>query len=231
MWWLEWGWPWHQVVLQPGAYTANARIKKINTTAGAEWIEVKVDIGGNQDSVRLETGDQPLGVYAYSPNLSFEVTQPNTPVRFQIANTESTLKQGYHFDAFLIRRGQFRPYGQSCPSSLGALRLTGSPPLLGEVMRTRVDNVPTVAVFALGGQALNIDLTPLGMPTCRWLATTDVLAPVAAIGGVAALSVPVPAVNFLRGRSVYLQAFCPDQGINRLGVVSSNGGEARVSPQ
>lgn len=226
VWWVEWGYPWRDVVLQPGVYTANVRLKKLSAL-GADWLDLKVDVGGTITTARLQAGDQIVGQYVYTPNLSFSVQQANTLVKFQLANTTGTQKRDYHIDAFLIRSGQFENYGTGCPSSLGALAIAGGPPTAGGQLALRTANVPSVAALMVSPTQVDVDLSFLGMTGCRLLQNFDLSLPMAVTANVAEVSLPVPPIG-LFGRALFLQTLVVDPGQNALSLVTSNGGKAVV---
>jgi hypothetical protein len=231
VWWLEFM-P-LSVSLPPGLYTANVRLKKIGSASGASDVDLEVRLPAGSSRVTL-TGieaSQALGTYVHTPDVIFTVNQGDTP-DFWFGNTQSTYKSGYHFDALIVRRGSFIPYGTGCRSSLGEVALSGTTPVIGEPYTQRVRNVPAAGgALAFGAASAQVDLTGVGMPGCTMWASFDAIAPlVAGPGGIAEFSLLVPVNVALAGSELFSQALVFDPGINALGIAASNGARARISP-
>ncbi|HEX5052205.1 MAG TPA: hypothetical protein VFZ65_10565 [Planctomycetota bacterium] len=104
--------------------------------------------------------------------------------------------------------------------------LTGWTPVLGEGLPLEVRNVPTTPAIALtmvgfGQQA--IDLGFLGASGCSLLNTFDVSFPVVLPSAIATIDVDIPANPQLIGAQLFVQSAVLSEGINALGIVTSNG--------
>ncbi|MBK8979999.1 MAG: hypothetical protein IPM29_29215 [Planctomycetes bacterium] len=228
VWWLFWESPTY--TLQPGTYTANVRAKKTVSTAGAYPIDLQIDIGGNVTQVTWAVADQTLNTFVVTPDLTFDITQPNTQVVFRFNNTNTAFqKTNYRFDAFYLRRGSFGYEGTACASSLGTVRMRGAPPQLGRVHRVEIGNAPGIALLIYGVTPQSIDLTAIGMPGCSLYTNVSFSVPLQAQNGTAVSELTMPSIPALAGQTFLNQAVVVDPAANALGLASSQRGRARFS--
>ncbi|MEZ5988004.1 MAG: hypothetical protein R3F30_02530 [Planctomycetota bacterium] len=234
--WMEfksyYGWnsnqPVHHMVLQPGTYTINWRVQV--PTSGAQPIDMIYNINSTGNVTRTwATAEQVAGQWQLTPNVSFTITQKDTPVRFIFRNIASTSKSGFAFDSFMVRAGAFDVSGTACKSSLGDVLIDGNVPQLGEPFTTTVTGVPQVAVFFIGAQATSVDMSPAGMTGCTLYTLPMALFPATAAANVAALTIPVPNDTTLLGAAWYQQAFVLDAQANNFGGALSTVGKALIA--
>jgi hypothetical protein len=133
------------------------------------------------------------------------------------------------------------PYGAGCAGSAGmpVLRArAGSLPVLGSAFALELANVPgPLTAFVLGtsdqqwnGQPLPLDLSSVGMPGCRLLASADAtLFAVTAAGG-ATCTLSIPSATAFAGLRFFAQGFALDPSANALGVVASDAGAGVLGP-
>jgi hypothetical protein len=129
------------------------------------------------------------------------------------------------------------PYGGGCgggPLSLGAV--SGSLPIIGRDLRTRIDNVAGPLAIgivgfsdtAYGAYALPLQLGGFGMPQCSLYADPLLSFLLLPTSGSADWNFAIPAVTEAIGLRFYQQAFAVETTANATGVVSSNGGAALI---
>ncbi|MBI5852658.1 MAG: hypothetical protein HZB39_16725 [Planctomycetes bacterium] len=130
-------------------------------------------------------------------------------------------------------------FGAACRGSNGNTPLLDSSdrPWLGETFDVVLGGLPAAGpVFILiglsatnwGAIALPFDLGAIGMTGC-WL-HVDPLVQVglAAAGGQASFSLPIPVDVALGGASVYYQGLAADAAANAFGAISTNAGDVRI---
>ncbi|MCA8969902.1 MAG: hypothetical protein KDC95_08975 [Planctomycetes bacterium] len=231
--WMEhksfYGWsasdPKHDLVLQPGVYTFNYRIF---VPASGLWdLDLLHNINAAGFNTRTwTTAEQKTGAWQLSPNVSFKVTQANTGLRFIFRNIQTGSKFGYQLDSFMLRRGAFDVSGTSCKSSAGDVHLSGNVPQLGENFTIEVTGVPSVCVSFIGAQSVSIDLTNAGAGGCTLYTLPLTTFGLAATGGVATRTFPVPNSTSLLGAQWYEQVAVLDASANALGIATSELGTA-----
>jgi hypothetical protein len=132
-------------------------------------------------------------------------------------------------------------FGAGCAGSAGtpSVRLVTpfERPWIGGTFGLELANLPPGRAAAMllgasrtrwGSVTLPLDLTPYGMAGCSLHASPELFTPVPNLGGTAAWTLGVPNLPALVGQRFYNQGFVLDPGANRLGVTSSNAGEATV---
>lgn len=127
-------------------------------------------------------------------------------------------------------------FGSGCLGPVGPLALTAvDSPWSGGEFRTRTFGMPSnaVAISAVGSASTNVplaSLVPQSLAGCSLLTSSDVLDLVVPTGGVADVSVAVPAAASLVGMTFYQQvvAIELDANLNILTVSSSNGLAATI---
>lgn len=216
----------HPMVLQPGTYTFNFRVFVPSTGKWAFTLGHKLGAAAwvNRSWAIAEQTDG----WTNTPNISFQVTAPNTELRFTYRNTNSGGKRGYKFDSFLLRKGAFDVSGTPCKSSFGDVLLAGNVPQLGEPFTVTVSGAPSAAVFMIGATTLNIDLTAAGMTGCTLYTDPLVTLAAAATNGSASLSLPLPNVTTLIGTRFREQALVFDPAANAFGAALSTVGTAFI---
>jgi hypothetical protein len=219
--------PKHDLVLQPGTYTINWRVEV--PASGLVPFDMMYEVNGAGFVTRSwAVAEQKTGQWNITPNISFQVTQPNSTLRFQFRNIATGGKYGYKLDAFMIRRGAFDVTGTPCNSSLGPVNLSGNIPQLGEPFTIEVDNAPTAAAFLLGLQSVNVDLTAAGMTGCTLHTLPSLVIPAAAVSNVATMTIPMPTDPGLLGAAWYHQAYVLDLQANAFGGALSTVGQTFV---
>ena len=125
------------------------------------------------------------------------------------------------------------PYGSGCPVAqpLG-LAFTGLPNL-GVTLHIDLSNGPATApgfvILGLQNTApYPIDLTGIGMPSCRLYQSPDLLLRISFSGGNARLSLAIPNDQALWGSTLDAQGVAMDASANEAGISSSNGGHIEV---
>lgn len=233
LWWLAyWSKP---IQLTPGFWTGNLRIKKVVSATGIQVLDwfVRESLDGGKSWKQLELHqmppvDQTIDQYRLTPHLTLRVTNPRALYQFRLHNTRASRKANYHFDALILRRGEYSSFGTSCNTSAGATQLRGSVPMTGEVHDIEVRGVPTAALLILGASRLNVDLTAAGATACSLYATPTLLLPAAATGGVAKFQIPIPGDPKLVGVRFYNQGIVLDPKANALGLATTNGRQGSI---
>lgn len=120
-----------------------------------------------------------------------------------------------HLTAFQIRdvSAKFTVTGSGCPSSVGLSQLTAPQmPVIGQTLQIDMDNVApfAVPVVVLGFSAIApttlVSLGLSGDPTCILITSPDLIAyPLPVSGGVASVTLAVPAINSLLGAQLFFQ--------------------------
>src|SRR5690606_13798151 len=134
-------------------------------------------------------------------------------------------------------RATFTTVGAGCAGSTGlAVRLDGVPsakPVLGSVLKVKVENLPVFApvyLMTVGTTRLlpAVDLGSVGAPGC----TIDHQLLLAEVGNAAfgrgSWSLAIPSNPVWLGQSIFQQAFGFDAAANALGLITSNLGVAVV---
>ena len=232
VWWLEFrSWKTdanknrvsNRLKLQPGTYTWNIRMKRTGGTNNL-LLETSTAVGGGKFDKKTWTNFKPAqNQWVLSPNHTFVVTQKDTTVDFRFWDIRSTVKSGYLFDAFVLRKGAFEPFGTACTSSLGVTTLSANPPSLGGTFTMKVDNAPGGVLFAIGVKKINLDLTAAGMPNCFLRVDPIFVVGANAQNGIATLPITVPPTASLKGVTFLTQALTADPKINAFGGVMTNG--------
>ncbi|MBL8734463.1 MAG: hypothetical protein JNN13_18955 [Planctomycetes bacterium] len=133
----------------------------------------------------------------------------------------------------------FGPYGTGCTGTLGVPTWTaqpGSRPVLGGVLLTDLNNLPTgIALLGLGtsktssgGAPLPFDLGLIGMTGCSLLADPAVLLTVAGVGPTQVWGLGIPNTGSLLGVELFGQGLPLDPGANPFGFTATNGGRIKV---
>jgi hypothetical protein len=134
------------------------------------------------------------------------------------------------------RPAQYEIFGASCPGSgrlTPLLAFEGIPTLGGSMsvhLTRALANAPALMSIGLSdsdwlGVPLPFDLTPLGAPGCRILASGQVLLVTAAdAAGNGAINLTIPNDGSLVGGSFFDQYWVLDQAANTLGFAFTNGG-------
>jgi hypothetical protein len=198
------------------------------------------------------TADDAVSLKVYSPTQTVDAAEPATwtvayggeshGTRLNILRL-SRITAGSLIEVDEIRVGRTwesvtaAGYGEGC---LGASIGRSNRPAIGSsdfTVRLQGGSANQPAFLALGGSrsrwgalALPFELTPLGAPGCRVLASFDATLPAATGGtGTASLTLPVPAQPSLLGQVLYLQWAAVDAArTNRLGLAFSDGLEAAI---
>ena len=137
--------------------------------------------------------------------------------------------------------GDFARFGTGCSGSAGTPALdsvpSGSFPNIGEGFAIRVTSLPVSRATFLylgfsraswNGIALPFDLAPIGAPGCPLLVSPDFVLPLANLGGIAPLTLPIPNDAGLVGIRMFVQGWVSDPGANQLGIVVSNAGAGLI---
>jgi hypothetical protein len=138
-----------------------------------------------------------------------------------------------------VHRADYSQYGSGCRGTAGVplLALTRGLPWLGDEIVLGLSALPQTGAAAVivgasnsqwGASRLPLDLSPIGMPGCTLLASPDLVLPVVNTGGSATLALRICDCPVLVGQSVFQQAFVGDAAANALGLIASNGGDARI---
>jgi hypothetical protein len=125
-------------------------------------------------------------------------------------------------------------YGLACAGSNGAVALAGVPsarPVLGSTMRVKITNAPLAAplvvmMVGLMEQVPGINLGAIGAPGCTLDTQVGIFELVAAAGGDATWSLPIPNNPTWLGQSFYHQVLAIDPPANAAGFTTSNSGRA-----
>ncbi len=233
---VKWDWLYY---LDPGTYTLKLRLAKIKDWNQANDIFIKVQTYDPNatsgwyktiGSVMYPLSKQSFNTYGYSPNLTFKVTKPKTPIRVLFYNISGSAKGDYDLDACAIQRGAFTPFGKGGRTSIGGwLEMEGLVPQLGEKFEIKISDVPNLAFVIFGTKKQNIDLGPYGLPgntlyTDIGMVTT--LFP--GVKYVATYKTVFPSDPVFLGMTFYAQGVSLDSKANPVGLVFSNGCEGIV---
>jgi hypothetical protein len=132
------------------------------------------------------------------------------------------------------------PFGTTCNGSLGPVRLAFAPwsmPWAGDRFSLSLSPLPLngAEVLLIGASRsrwgtipLPLDLTPIGMTGCALHTAPTLWLPMVRAGGVASASLDVPAEGSLVGAHVYLQGLGTDATANAVGLVTTQGCDARI---
>jgi hypothetical protein len=137
------------------------------------------------------------------------------------------------------RRGVYTLFGQACAGSAGLPRLEANGlPEIGSGIAMLLRNGPPDRMTLLfigssnqqwGGLPLPFDLAGAGAPGCQLLAAGDMLWPLATNGsGYTSAVLSIPQDMSLALARFYNQFAILDPAANKLGVITTNGGEARI---
>ncbi|MBK8978455.1 MAG: trypsin-like peptidase domain-containing protein [Planctomycetes bacterium] len=101
-------------------------------------------------------------------------------------------------------------------------------PVLGQTHQLRVEAIPAgspngVVFLGFGKYPNGLDLAALGAPGCRQYCTIDDSTGFAVTGATWIYSLPIPNIAAFAGQHLYAQAVTVSPGLNRLGIVTSNG--------
>jgi len=130
----------------------------------------------------------------------------------------------------------YKTYGAGCKGSNGvpALSNTGLPKL-GQSFQVDLGNAranaPALITLGLsdtkfGALVLPFDLTLIGAPSCKLLASPETLIPFATSGtGTASIKFMIPNLSSLNNVSLFNQFMISDPTVNKLTLVFSNGGK------
>jgi hypothetical protein len=98
------------VTLQPGAYSAACRVRKITDQTGAYDLRFFTIVEGHRVESTLAVAAQTTDQWVLTPSLVFVVTQPNTQLAFRIeALAGTTPIQNYQFDSFALGKVDVGP--------------------------------------------------------------------------------------------------------------------------
>jgi len=119
------------------------------------------------------------------------------------------------------------PFQTGNGTPLALANQAGSRPIIGTNFTLEASHVRTGTVagsLTIGATNPNLDLTFLGLIGCRLLASLDVSLPIAVSSPITTVTLPIPNVNALVGRSLNTQAVMVDPGLGRaIPVYLSNG--------
>ena len=122
----------------------------------------------------------------------------------------------------------------TAPDSAGLTLAANNRPVLGTAQSMTVSNIRAgtsigVAVVGFGKYDPGLDLTSIGMPTCRQHTTLDVLTTFPGSPATSyAWSLPIPNNVALAGAHVYCTALTLTSGANSLGILSANGVDLKL---
>jgi hypothetical protein len=134
---------------------------------------------------------------------------------------------------------RYEVFGAGCAGAAGIPKLFSAAglPWLGDEVEFAATHLPSSGAVALvlgvsrtswNGVRLPLDLGAIGMPGCNLFTSPDVALPLANIAGSARLRTRICDCPALRGVPWFQQVFAADPAANPLGVVASNGAEARI---
>ncbi len=150
-------------------------------------------------------------------------------------NSTTTLLAATHgrgLWTIVVREPVVAQLGAGCAGTNGVPVLAATPPRLGQsVTLTGSQLRPNqLAVFVFGfsnttwaGQPLPLDLTALGMPTCRAYCSVDLMTLVPNTTSVAQATLALPSTLSTLGATLNAQLLATDPGVNAFGAVLSNG--------
>lgn len=125
----------------------------------------------------------------------------------------------------------FTAYGSGCGSPTVTLS-PRSDPKVGKSLVLESWNLSSTArpqaALALGIKRLNVDLTPIGMPSCWLLQSSDVLLAFTVNNGTGSYTLTIPNTQQLIGQKLLAQAVIGDPSANRLGLLTTNGAEVQI---
>lgn len=144
---------------------------------------------------------------------------------YDSARQRTVMNNGWEYGA-----AYFHAYGKGCGAESASLTAR-SDPKIGTTLTLETWNLSSsvqIGLLALGASRLQLDLSGGGMPGCSLLQSNDVLWGFQVTNGRGSFQLGIPNDKSIQQLKVFFQSIVVDPAANRLGLLTSNGGQVVV---